>query len=269
MSPEATRETTEGEAGKLAYRKLGDGPPLLLINGYAATADDWDPTFIEALAQTFTVICPDNRGLGGSELGSGPSGVAEMADDALAVLGHCGFDAAAVAGWSLGGFAAQQLARVAPERADSLVLLASDPGGPGAVLAPKEVWTELTDRSGTPREQATRLISLLFPGPVAEEIDRDFGGIVAAARAGLDPAALDAQEEAMREWHRRGDGSGAPGVRTLAAAGTLDRVIPAANAATLAGADGWLARFPGGGHGFMAQEPRRLAALIAAFCVSG
>lgn len=263
--PTDERATARGAAGTLAYRRLGSGPPLLLINGYAATADDWDPTFVAGLAGTFTVICPDNRGVGGSDLGASRPGVAEMAADALAVLDACGLDATAVAGWSLGGFVAQELARSAPERVASLTLLATDPGGPGAALASPDVWEALTDRSGTPREQATRLISLLFPGDVADAVDRDFGEIVAAARERLDPAALDAQEDAMRAWHARSGGAGSPAVPTLAAAGALDRVIPASNAAALAGADGWLASFPGGGHGFMAQEPRRLAALIAAF----
>ena len=53
----------------------------------------------------------------------------------------------------------------------------------------------------------------------------------------------------------------------LAAAGALDEVIPPDNAAIFAERlpDAWLARFRGGGHAFMAQEPERLAALIAAF----
>ena len=48
----------------------------------------------------------------------------------------------------------------------------------------------------------------------------------------------------------------------LAAAGSSDVVIPPENAAALARLypDAWLARFPGCGHAFMAQEPERLAA---------
>ena len=54
---------------------------------------------------------------------------------------------------------------------------------------------------------------------------------------------------------------------TLLATGSDDVVIPAANSALLASAlpDSWLARFPGCGHAFMAQEPARLAALIRSF----
>ena len=35
----------------LAARVGGDGAPLVLINGYAATKDDWDPRFIAALGR--------------------------------------------------------------------------------------------------------------------------------------------------------------------------------------------------------------------------
>ncbi len=53
----------------LGWRALGRGPALPLINGYAATADDWDPAFLAALARSFEVACPDNRGLGAVTLG--------------------------------------------------------------------------------------------------------------------------------------------------------------------------------------------------------
>jgi pimeloyl-ACP methyl ester carboxylesterase len=52
------------EGRRLAWRTVGSGAPLLLINGYAATAEDWDPAFLDGLAESFEVICPDNRGVG-------------------------------------------------------------------------------------------------------------------------------------------------------------------------------------------------------------
>jgi haloacetate dehalogenase len=58
----------EVEGRRLAWRAAGDGPPLLLVNGYAATGADWDPSFLAELAATQRLICPDNRGMGESEL---------------------------------------------------------------------------------------------------------------------------------------------------------------------------------------------------------
>lgn len=244
-------------------------PPLLLINGFAATAADWDPTFVAALERSFDLIRPDNRGVGTAPLGEldGPLTIEMMAADLEALLDAREIARLPVAGWSMGGFIAQALAAKAPQRVESLVLLSTDPGGADSVLAHPAVWARLTDCSGTPREQATRLISLLFPPVVAAEIDRQFGEVVAAARAVLSPAALAAQTNAMAAWHAREQqplGSATP---VLIAHGSEDIVIPPENSDHLAALcpNSRLERFAGGGHAFMAQEPERLADLITSF----
>jgi 3-oxoadipate enol-lactonase len=252
----------------LAWRSVGAGAPLLLVNGYAATGADWDPELLSRLARTFEVICPDNQGMEGSELGDGPLTVEAMAADLEALLDELELDRVALAGWSMGGFVAQRLAELAPARVSALALLSSDAGGPRALRPDPTVWARLTDRSGTPREQASRLISLLFPPRLAPEIDREFGDAVAAARAVLSPQALSAQEEAMAAWlateRAAPDPATAPPV--LVVHGVEDAVIPVANAEPLAAR--WpgagVERIEGGGHAFMAQEPRRTAELIAA-----
>lgn len=258
----------EGRA--LAWRRAGAGPPLLLVNGYAATAADWDPTFLSGLGEAFQVICPDSRGMGGSALGD-PAEVSMegMAADLQALLDALGIERLPVVGWSMGGFVAQRLAARAPGRVAALVLLSTDAGGPEAVRAEPEVWKRLTSKEGTPREQASRLISLLFPEPLAGEIDRRFGEVVASARAQLDAEALRAQERAMDAWHAEARPAPPAGSAplTLAVAGSEDVVIPPRNLDLLAAR--WpgsrVECFDGGGHAFMAQEPRRLSRLIASF----
>jgi pimeloyl-ACP methyl ester carboxylesterase len=246
---------------------VGSGPPLLLVNGYAATGADWDPAFLEDLARSHRVICPDNRGTGGSQLGDEELTIDLMAADLERLLDGEGIERLPVVGWSMGGFVAQRLALRAPSRVSALALIATDPGGRDATPADAAVWERLVDHSGTPREQASRLISLLFPAPLAAEIDRQFGEIVAAARAALPVETLSAQEAAMEAWHRDElslpvAGEAPP---TLVLHGTEDVVIPAANAAALA------ARWPGarlellkGGHAVMAQQPEPVATAIRA-----
>jgi pimeloyl-ACP methyl ester carboxylesterase len=181
----------ELEGRRLAWRTLGEGPPLLLINGYAATGEDWDPTFLAALAASFAVTCPDNRGVGASELGEEELTIDGMAVDLVALLDALEIERATVVGWSMGGFVAQRLAARAPGRVAALALLATDPGGPDSVPAAAADWSRLVDRSGPPRERAARLVSLLFPPELAPEIDRQFGELVAAAQAQLSPRTLD------------------------------------------------------------------------------
>lgn len=258
----------EIDGRRLAWRSVGRGPALVLVNGYAATGADWDPELLMRLARSFEVICPDNRGVGASTLGDGPLTIDGMAADLGAMLDALELGRVPVVGWSMGGFIVQRLAAQAPARVASMALLSTDPGGPQAVLSDPSVWAKLIDHSGTPRQRASRLISLLFPPALAPEIDRQFGEVVAAARAALSLDALRAQEAAMNAWHADEQLGPSPEAAPpiLVIHGSEDVVIPAANIAPLA------ARWPGceierfaGGHAFMAQEPRRTADLILSF----
>lgn len=228
MATTERRETTETGGRRLGWRRVGEGPALLLVNGYAATANDWDLALLGGLAESFELICPDNRGVGESELGDPAElTVDAMAADLEAILDAVGLERAPVVGWSMGGFVAQRLAVRAPERVTALALLSTDPGGAAAVPARPDDWAALLDHSGSAREQATRLISLLFPPDLAPEIDRRFGQVVADARAGLAPATLAAQEAAMGAWHAADPPGAAPAVPlpVLIAHGAADVAI--------------------------------------------
>jgi pimeloyl-ACP methyl ester carboxylesterase len=268
--PIERNDAIEIEGRRLAWRSVGEGPPLLLITGYSGAAAGWDPQFLSALGRSFEVICPDNRGMGDSELGGlrEPLTVEAMAEDIEALLDAREIERLPIAGWSMGGFIAQALAIQAPARVEALVLLATNPGGDAAVLGDPATFARLTDHSGTPREQATRLIELVFPANVAAEMNQRIGDVVAADRAALSPPTLAAQQAAIGAWSAKGLPS--PGVDSppvLAVCGSEDAVIRPENTDRLA------ARWPncrtecfkGGGHAFQAQEPERLAALITSF----
>ena len=52
---------------RYAYRRFGraSGPPLLLLNYFAATLDDWDPRVTNGLAAEHDVNLFDNTGVDG------------------------------------------------------------------------------------------------------------------------------------------------------------------------------------------------------------
>lgn len=254
----------------IAWTAVGDGPPLLLLNGYAATGADWDPVFLGGLAAHFRVITPDNVGLGRSTLGEGEAvgGAAGMTADSIALLDALEIERTAVVGWSMGGFVAQSLAREAPGRVAALGLISTHPGGADTVDAGPGVFQTLIDHSGTPREQATRLLSLLFPPDRAAEADERFGDLVAAARAVLPEPVLFMQEEAIVEWHNRPTSLPVldPPVPTAVVHGGADTVVPPGNAEALArfhpGAS--VTVLPGCAHAPMAQEPAAAVEAIVA-----
>jgi 3-oxoadipate enol-lactonase len=100
--------TIAGPRGPVAYERWGGGPPLLLLAGLGSRARLWGE-LPRLLADRFTVLAPDNRGVGGSRGGERFT-VAGAADDAAAVIADAGFDAAGVVGVSMGGLVACQLA---------------------------------------------------------------------------------------------------------------------------------------------------------------
>ena len=261
--------TISVDGGRIAYRRIGNGQPLLVLNGFAATSADWDPALIDPLASANELILLDNRGIGDSTDNGKLFGIAELADDALRAIDALAFERVSLLGWSMGGFIAQALALEHPARVHKLILLSTDPGGADAELASPTILSQLTDMSGTPHEQARRLLSLLFPSDLAESIYREFGDIVATARAKLSPNLVRRQAAAMDAWHRDGvtDRLRELGTPALVATGTQDVVIPACNSLTLVNTipGAWLAQFKGGGHAFMAQYPRPLADLINGF----
>jgi pimeloyl-ACP methyl ester carboxylesterase len=257
------------DGGRIAYRRRGSGRPLLVLNGLAATSADWDPSFIERLASANDLILLDNPGIGASTDNGAPFDIDQLADDTARVIEALEFEHVSVLGWSLGGFIAQTLPLQHPARFDKLILLSTDAGGVNAEVASPAVLSQLIDTSGTPREQARRLLSLLFPSVLADSIYDQYGDIVAAARAQLPPDLVHRQAAAMDAWHRIGIGNRLReiNVPVLIATGTADIVIPPSNALRLVNAipGAWLAQFNGGGHAFMAQYPRPLADLINNF----
>ena len=49
---------------RFAYRSIGTGLPIILLNRFRRTLDTWDPSFLGGLAVTFNVITIDYSGIG-------------------------------------------------------------------------------------------------------------------------------------------------------------------------------------------------------------
>src|ERR1039458_1291064 len=142
---------------ELNYERSGAGPPLLMIMGMSGTALSWGESFLQPLRQDFETIVYDHRGVGESSPMEAPFTIAQLAEDAAALLDALEIDSAHVVGISMGGMVAQELALAHPARLRTLTLGCTYSGGEGSSLASPEVIQRLTEAmmSGE-RERAIR-----------------------------------------------------------------------------------------------------------------
>ena len=86
----------------------GPARPLLLLQHFMGTLDNWDPSVADTLASGREVILFDNAGVGRST-GAVPGTVDVMAAHVLAFLDGVGMATRDVLGFSLGGMVAQRV----------------------------------------------------------------------------------------------------------------------------------------------------------------
>lgn len=129
-SASATTQFVDLKDRRIAFRAVGSGKPLVLLNRFRGVLDLWDPAFIDSLAdQGFQVITFDYSGLGFStgEKTYDPMSLARDAKDLIEALD---LKDIAIGGWSIGGIASQILLAITGDMASHVVLLATTPPGP-------------------------------------------------------------------------------------------------------------------------------------------
>jgi pimeloyl-ACP methyl ester carboxylesterase len=124
------RSLTSQSVSALGYRinvrVVGEGEPLLLINGLTRALGSWD-AFTAAMSGR-RIVSFDAPGVGASENSILPLSIAQLATICVAVLDELGLERVDVLGFSLGGAVAQELASTFPSRVRRLVLAATTCG---------------------------------------------------------------------------------------------------------------------------------------------
>lgn len=136
---------------EIAYRRAGKGAPVLLLHPIGLNSSWWQP-FAERLAPRFCVVAMDFRGHGGSALIRGEVGLADLADDAAALLRALGLASSQVVGLSMGGMVAQYVAIRHPDVVRSLVLLGT------ACTLPDEARKQMVARGEIARQGGMRAV---------------------------------------------------------------------------------------------------------------
>jgi pimeloyl-ACP methyl ester carboxylesterase len=273
----ATAENLYVEAGgvRYAYRRFGHGKglPLLCLQHFTGTLDNWDPAIVDALAEDREVILFENAGVGGSG-GEVPDSIRGMAEHVLRFVDALKLRKLHILGYSLGGFLAQDIAIARPDLVGRLVISGSAPeGGPGAGMDRPELLAIYTDEQMPADEKLKRLF---FPDTAAGQQAAARFVARLASRTGERDAPNGAsvaptQLQAMIAWANwRGD------VReklqkiphpVLVTNGRNDIMIPTENSFLLAK---WLPGatliiYPASGHGALFQYAETYVAHVKTF----
>jgi pimeloyl-ACP methyl ester carboxylesterase len=104
----------------LYYETHGSGSPLILLHGGLGSGEMFGPV-LDLLAARHQVILPDLQGHGRTADIDRPLDVRLMAGDIAALIDHLGLDRPDVAGFSLGGGVALQVAIQYPDKVGRLV----------------------------------------------------------------------------------------------------------------------------------------------------
>jgi len=221
----------ENQGARIYWDEQGHGAPILLIMGLSYPSYMWHRTR-PVLAARYQTIALDNRGVGRSDVPSGPYPIALMASDAAAVLDAAGIESAHLFGISMGGMIAQEFALQYPKRVRSLILGCTGAGGPTAVRAePAATQMLMTRDKMSPEQAAEAPVPFIYDSATPRErIDED----IAIRRPWFPrPEGYVAQLQGIIAWEAcsRLSGIAAP---TLVIHGENDRLVPPGNGKLIA-----------------------------------
>jgi 3-oxoadipate enol-lactonase len=120
MQQIAFQQIKSGDA-EIAYRGLGEGPPVVLLHPFPANHEFWLPV-AQGLAMRYRVVLPDLRGHGDSGVGDGPATMEKHAGDIVRVMDDADIGRAPLVGVSIGGYALFEFWRRDPGRVAALGL---------------------------------------------------------------------------------------------------------------------------------------------------
>jgi pimeloyl-ACP methyl ester carboxylesterase len=280
LSSSARTQLLEAKGGaRYAYRRFGSGPglPLLLLQHFTGTLDNWDPALTDALAGERELILFDNAGVGRSS-GAVPTTVAGMAQHVVTFLDGVGVNTCDVLGFSLGGMIAQHMVLDRPTIFRRVILVGTAPRGGEDImhLEKPRLAKHLQDPSNKGYGVLQKIFFTLTPS--GQAAGASFVERLAERRDDLDgvsgPEVANAQMAAFREWERF-TGERFAELRTirhptLVVNGVHDEMIPIANSYRLVEnlPNAMLLAYPDAGHGSLFQYHESFARQATAFLTS-
>ena len=249
---------------RYAYRRFGGGSglPLLLLQHFTGTLDNWDPAVADPLALGREVILFDNAGIGRST-GSVPKTIAGMAQHAFAFLDALRLTRCDVLGYSLGGMIAQQMALDRPTIFRRMILVGTAPRGGEDIMHLEK--PSLAGPLSDPKLRGYAVLGKIFFAPTDSSQTAADAFIKRLMQRTQDrepasgPAVAQAQMAAFRDWEsvtgERFAGLKAIAQPTLVVNGVHDEMIPVRNSYWLSEnlPNAVLLTYPDSGHGSLFQ----------------
>jgi pimeloyl-ACP methyl ester carboxylesterase len=247
-----------------AYRRFGRGaaPPLVFLQHFTGTLDNWDPAVTDALARGREVILFESAGVGRST-GEVPTTIPGMAAHLLAFADALGLTQVDLLGFSLGGMVAQQVALERPSLVRRMLLVGTAPEGGEDIMHLEK--PELRRILEDPTLSGPQILVKLFftPSESSQAAGQAFVTRLAARTEDREPPSgpkvAQAQVAAFRAWERV-DGERFAKLRRitqpcLVVNGVLDTMIPVRNSYMLGEhlPNAMLLTYPDAGHGSLFQ----------------
>jgi pimeloyl-ACP methyl ester carboxylesterase len=262
-----------------AYRRFGSGPglPLLCLQHFTGTLDNWDPAVTDPLACGREVILFESAGLGRST-GKVPDSISGMAKHAFAFLDGLGLRSCDVLGHSLGGMVAQQMAQDRPSIFRRIILVGTAPRGGEDIMHLDK--PSLAKHFSNPKLQGYAILQKIFFAPTESSQEAGAAFIERLSQRTEDrepvsgPTVAQAQMAAFRDWEKY-TGQRFAELRdvnnpTLVVNGIHDEMIPVQNSYWLSEnlPNAVLLTYPDSGHGSLFQFHESFTRQAAAFLSS-
>lgn len=246
------------------YRRFGRGtaPPLVCLQHFTGTLDNWDPAVTDALATGREVILFESAGLGRST-GEVPTTIPGMTEHFFAFADALRLTQVDLLGFSLGGMVAQQAALERPSLVRKMLLVGTTPEGGEDIMHLEK--PELHRVLGDPNLKGLQVLVKLFfaPSESSQAAGQAFVARLAARKEDREPISgpkvAQAQVAAFRAWERV-DGERFTKLRKitqpcLVVNGVFDNMIPVRNSYFLAEhlPKAMLLTYPDAGHGSLFQ----------------
>ncbi|MYW15285.1 alpha/beta fold hydrolase [Streptomyces sp. SID2955] len=242
------------------------GLPVVLLHALPLSSAMWQAQAAALRARGHTVLAPDQRGFGATPLGTEPPSLDAVADDLAALLDAHDLPTVALAGCSMGGYAAMAFLRRHPHRVRALALFATRAAADSPEAAgERHRFAELV-LDDTLRDQVVRRTTPLLLGATTRARRPDLVDEVTAMARAAAPEAVAWAQRAIAARPDSLDLLRGTDVPALVVTGAEDELVAEKEAVAMADAlpRGRLVTLPATGHLQPVEAPQAVTDLLTA-----